>query len=83
MSITKTGVVRGGVIALDDDAGLTEGQRVEVSVRPMISPEERAARLAALEGSLAHLPDEAWDELDAIIAENRGYNRRNGSSDAG
>ncbi len=71
MSITRTGVVRGGVIALDDDAGLTEGQRVEVRLQPLISEEERAARFAALAGSLSHLPDEDWAELDAIIADRR------------
>lgn len=66
------GVVHGRTIELKTDPGLAEGQRVKVEVQPVLDldadSEERRQRLAALAGSLAHLPEEDWKALDTIIA---------------
>lgn len=70
------GTVHGQTIALRDDPGLAEGQRVEVVVRPVVDPAERAKRLEALAGSLADRPEEDWDALDAIIRDRQHWPHR-------
>ncbi|CAN5697477.1 hypothetical protein BH23PLA1_BH23PLA1_33040 [soil metagenome] len=74
------GVVHGRTIELRDDPGLAEGQRVKVAVEPVnptdLDPEERRRRLAALAGSLAHLPEEDWEALDEIIQDRQRWTHR-------
>ena len=76
MSKTIPGVIQGKTIALEAGLGLDDGQRVEITVRPVVDPEMRRRRLAALAGSLAHLPDEDWGTLDAIVRERSQWPHR-------
>ncbi len=72
------GVVHGRTIELKDDPGLVEGQRVKVEVQPVFDrdPEESRQRLAALAGSLTHLPEEDWKTLDTIIQDRKHWPHR-------
>jgi len=71
MSETKPvirGVVHGKIIELEDDAGLPDGQEVDVTIQPT-----REARLAPGEGlrrSFGAWADEA-EELDRYLEWNR------------
>ena len=76
MSKTIQGVIQGKTIALETGLGLVDGQRVEVTVRPVVDAEMQRRRLAALAGSLAHLPDEEWGALDAIVLERTQWPHR-------
>jgi len=76
MSKIIEGTVHGRTIALRDDPGLAEGQRVEVVVRPLGEPAGRAERLEALAGSLADRPEEDWEALDAILRDRRRWPHR-------
>jgi hypothetical protein len=63
------GVVRGGMIVLDEKTPLTEG--TEVLVTPVArAPGSPAAIVAAVENS-AKVPPEWVDELEQLIAEGR------------
>jgi len=73
-SKTLRGVIRGRTIELESDPGFPDGQAVEMRIREVVSPEAQLAALQALGGSLSHLPDEAFDELDEIVRDRkRGY----------
>jgi hypothetical protein len=63
------GVIRGKTITLDAEPVLADGQRVAVTVRPVIDPEERHRRLADLAGVLADRPDADWEALDLLVHE--------------
>ncbi|WP_152050249.1 hypothetical protein [Tautonia marina] len=76
MSRTIQGLIQGKTIALEAEPGLADGQRVEVTIRPLIDPDERKRRLAALAGSLAYLPEEEWESLDAIVHERQQWSHR-------
>jgi hypothetical protein len=76
MSKTIQGIIQGKSIALEAEPGMADGQRVEVMVRPVLDPDERKRRLAALSGSLAHLPDQEWESLDAIVRERQEWPHR-------
>jgi hypothetical protein len=75
MSQTILGVIHGKTIELKENPGFSDGQEIEVMLRPRrdvvepvpTGPEER--RTAA--GMLAHLPPEVDEELDAIVRERR------------
>ncbi len=75
MSQTIAGVIHGRTIELEANPGFSDGQEIEVMLRPRrhvvepapTGPEER--RTAA--GMLAHLPPEVDAELDAIICGRR------------
>jgi len=67
------GVIHGKTIELLSDPGLSEGQAVEITIRPLGELKEQIAAIRATVGSLAYLPPEPWDELDAIIAERRVF----------
>jgi hypothetical protein len=61
------GVVRGGVVLLDDDTPLMEG--TQVLVTPLVgAPGTPAAILAAMD-SAPKVPPEWVDELEQLIAE--------------
>lgn len=63
------GVVRGGVVLLDEETVLTEG--TEVLVTPVAgTPGAPAAIIAAMENS-PKVPAEWVDELEQLIAEGR------------
>lgn len=76
MSKTTPGVIHGKTIVLDAEPGLADGQRVDVTVRPTIDPEERRRRLDALAGALADRPDSDWEVLDALVAERSQWPHR-------
>ncbi|WP_422928817.1 hypothetical protein [Singulisphaera sp. PoT] len=75
MAETIEGVIHGNTIELRTNPGLADGQRVEVKVRVIASPEARIDAILKTAGSLAHLPQDAWDDLDQIIREREGAGR--------
>ena len=67
------GVVRGNTIKFEADTGLTDGQEVQVTVSPALSPEEAIRRTA---GAWA----EDGEELDKYLEEVR-RNRKQGRAE--
>jgi hypothetical protein len=78
MADALEGIIHGKTIQLTDDPGLADGQRVEVKVRPVRSPEGRIAAIQQTAGALAHLPAEDWEALDEIIGERQRSGRHRG-----
>ncbi len=74
------GVIHGKTSELQADPGLADGATVEVTIRPVAERDHDAMVVAILRtaGALAHLPQEDWDALDAIVRERRGAGRRRG-----
>lgn len=69
------GVVHGNVIELDDDAGVADGERVEVIVRTVTSAAVQPGDgFRRTEGSLAD--DNEWDALMEEIQQSRKLERR-------
>jgi hypothetical protein len=71
------GTVRGRTIELDEDLGLSEGQKVEVSVRSVSCPDLRlpGEGLLRTEGALADDPH--WDTImEEIHQERKNETRR-------
>jgi hypothetical protein len=63
------GVVRGGVILLDEGTHLTEG--TEVLVTPVSAPGGSSAAILAGIEKLSKVPPEWVDELEQLIADGR------------
>ena len=61
------GVIHGKTIELLSDPGLMDGQLVQVTIHTEANLSAREEALRSAAGALAHLPQEAWDELDAIV----------------
>ena len=83
MSQIVQGVIRGKTIELQADPGMANGATVEVTIRslPGLDPDARRAALQRTAGALAHLPQEDWDALDAIVRERQGAGRHRGVSE--
>jgi hypothetical protein len=67
------GIIHGTTIELVEDPGFSDGEEIEVTLRPRRvvpgpSPAEVGDRPTAA-GLLAHLPSEVDEELEAIIRE--------------
>jgi hypothetical protein len=69
------GVIRGRTIELTEDAGLPDGQQVEIVVRAPMKPVVDTSWVARTAGVLADDPD-AFEDLEQILAE-RKLERRN------
>ena len=69
------GVIRGRTIELAEDAGLPDGQQVEVVVRAPAKPVDDTSWVARTASALADDP-EAFEDLEQILAE-RKLERRN------
>jgi hypothetical protein len=69
------GVIRGRTIELAEDAGLPDGQQVEVVVRAPAKAVEDTSWVARTAGALADDPA-AMEDLEQILAE-RKLERRN------
>lgn len=67
-SIMK-GVIHGNVVTLDDDAGLPDGQEVNVTLQPLAKEESRPPG-EGLRQSFGAWEDDA-DELDRYLEWNR------------
>ncbi len=74
------GVIHGKTIELQADPGIANGVAVEVTIRPLpaLDPDARLAALRRTAGALAHLSQEDWDALDAIVRERQGAGRHRG-----
>jgi hypothetical protein len=74
--ITKPlrGVVHGNVIELNADAGMVDGEEVEVILRPMSQRLPPGEGLRRTEGALAD--DTEWDEIMEEIQQGRRQERR-------
>lgn len=70
------GVVRGNVIELERDAGMSDGAIVEVTMRPVISDQSHNPGDGFLKTEGALADDEEWDEIMQGIQEARGHDRR-------
>ena len=71
------GKVHGKMIELDEDLGLAEGQKVEVSVRtvPPVVPRQPGQGFLRTEGALADDPH--WDAImDEVHRERKNDTRR-------
>jgi len=75
MSHIIQGVIRGNTIELKENPGLSDGQEIEVILRPRrVAPERitsRPGQRPTAAGMLAHLPPEVDEELEKIIKERK------------
>lgn len=76
MSKTMQGTIHGRTIELSEELGLTDGQPVEVSVRPIVdAPVDSLGNgLLRTEGALADDPH--WDGIMDEIAKSRKLERQ-------
>lgn len=80
MAEAVQGVIHGKTIELKADPGIADGVTVEVMIRP-VAVSDHNARVAAIQrtaGALAHLPQDDWDALDAIVGGRQGAGRHRG-----
>ena len=69
------GVVHGNVIELEDDAGISDGEQVEVVVRRVVPQSRQPGEcLQRTEGALAD--DSEWDAIMEEIQQSRKQERR-------
>ena len=69
------GVVHGNVIELKDDAGITDGEQVEVIVRRVVTEGRQPGEgFLRTEGALAE--DSEWDAIMEEIQQSRRQERR-------
>lgn len=70
------GTVHGNVIELESDAGMADGEQVEVTLRPIESktPRQPGDGFVRTEGALAD--DEEWDGIMEEIQQSRRQQRR-------
>ncbi len=75
MSHIFQGVIRGNAIELKENPGLSDGEEIEVILRPRrIALDATASRLGqrpTAAGMLAHLPPEVDLELEKIVQERK------------
>lgn len=77
MTRVLQGTVHGRTIALQDDLGLAEGQIVELTIRPIVSPTGRQPGEGFLrtEGALADDPH--WDAImEEVYQERKNESRK-------
>ena len=71
------GVIRGRTIELAEDAGLPDGQQVEIVVRAPAKPLDDTSWVARTAGALADVWDEEDDRILKQIHDDRKLERRN------
>ncbi len=75
MSHIIQGVIRGNTIELKENPGLSDGEEIDVILRPRrVAPDAsalRAGQRPTAAGMLAHLPPEVDLELEKIIQERK------------
>lgn len=75
------GVVHGNIIELEADAGVSDGEQVEVVVRRVVPQGQEAGEgLLRTEGALAD--DSEWDSIMEEVRQNRRQERRSQWDDA-
>lgn len=74
------GVIRGKTIELKADPGIADGATVEITIRPLAVRDHgtMVASIRRTAGALAHLPQDDWDALEAIVSERQGAGRHRG-----
>lgn len=78
--ISLRGVIHGNAIELERDAGLADGETVEVFVRPVGAASPSGEGLLRTEGALAD--DSDWDAIMEEIQQGRKQERRQGREGA-
>ena len=71
------GVIRGRTIELAEDAGLPDGQQVEIVVRAPLKAVDDTSWVARTAGALADVWDEEDDRILKQIHDDRKLERRN------
>jgi hypothetical protein len=83
MTRTIHGVVRGKIIAVEEDLGLAEGQAVELTIRavppPLMADRQPGEGFLRTEGALAD--DTEWDGIMEEIYRGRKQERRSPAPD--
>jgi hypothetical protein len=69
MTRTVQGTMHGSTIELAEDVGLSEGQAVEVIIRPLAAPPAWGEGIRRSAGAAADMPE--WDEAMAELQRDR------------
>jgi hypothetical protein len=69
MTRTVQGTMHGATIELAEDVGLSDGQAVEVIIRPLAAPPTWGEGIRRSAGAAADMPE--WDEAMAEVARDR------------
>ena len=80
MTEVVQGVIHGRTIELKADPGIADGATVEITIRT-VAVRDHDAMVAAIRrtaGTLAHLPQDDWNALEAIVSERQGAGRHRG-----